>query len=113
MADAFISYAREDKAFVQRLHQALVARGRDAWVDWKDIEFTADWWATIQAGIEEADAFVFVISPARGNREPTGRLADFRCLLFHPWSTLETIQADLKFLGQVLPHVLTPSPSTR
>jgi hypothetical protein len=31
-------------------------------VDWEDIEFTADWWA-IQAGIEEADTFVFIISP--------------------------------------------------
>jgi len=37
-----------------------------------------------------------------------GVVADFRCLLFHPWSTLDTIQADLKFLQQALPHVLTP-----
>lgn len=37
-----------------------------------------------------------------------GIVADFRCLLFHPWSTLEMIQADLEFLEQVLPHVSTP-----
>jgi len=37
-----------------------------------------------------------------------GILADFRCLLFHPWSTLETVRADLAFLEQVLPHVATP-----
>lgn len=35
-------------------------------------------------------------------------VADFRCLLFHPWSTLETIRFDLEFLEQVLPHVATP-----
>jgi anaerobic magnesium-protoporphyrin IX monomethyl ester cyclase len=35
-------------------------------------------------------------------------VADFRCLLFHPWSTLEMIQADVDFLEQVLPHVSTP-----
>jgi anaerobic magnesium-protoporphyrin IX monomethyl ester cyclase len=37
-----------------------------------------------------------------------GIVADFRCLLFHPWSTLEMIQADIEFLEQVLPHVSTP-----
>jgi anaerobic magnesium-protoporphyrin IX monomethyl ester cyclase len=35
-------------------------------------------------------------------------VADFRSLLFHPWSTLETIQADIGFLEQVLPNVPTP-----
>jgi hypothetical protein len=37
-----------------------------------------------------------------------GIVADFRCLLFHPWSTLDTIRADLEFLGGALPYVLTP-----
>jgi hypothetical protein len=40
--------------------------------------------------------------------EHLGLVADFRCLLFHPWSSLETIQADLRFLEQVLPWVATP-----
>jgi anaerobic magnesium-protoporphyrin IX monomethyl ester cyclase len=35
-------------------------------------------------------------------------VADFRCLLFHPWSTLETIQVDLEFLEGALPYVPTP-----
>jgi DNA-binding beta-propeller fold protein YncE len=63
MSDVFISYSRRDKAFVQRLHHALAAEGRDTWVDWEDIEYTEDWWAGIQAGIEKADTFIFVISP--------------------------------------------------
>jgi anaerobic magnesium-protoporphyrin IX monomethyl ester cyclase len=37
-----------------------------------------------------------------------GIVADFRCLLFHPWSTLEMIQADIEFLEQVLPYISTP-----
>jgi len=61
--DVFISYAREDKAFVRRLHQALATQGRDAWVDWEDIPLSADWWREICVGIEGANAFVFVISP--------------------------------------------------
>jgi hypothetical protein len=37
-----------------------------------------------------------------------GVVADFRCLLFHPWSTLDTIAADLEFLERALAHTPTP-----
>ena len=37
MSLSFISYAREDKAFVIRLERALKAAGSTAWVDWQDI----------------------------------------------------------------------------
>ena len=36
-----------------------------------------------------------------------GLVADFFCLMFHPWSTLETIQAELAFLEQVIPQHAT------
>jgi len=48
---------------VQVLNDALVESKYDAWVDWEDIPLTADWWAEIEAGIEGADTFIFVISP--------------------------------------------------
>lgn len=64
MADVFISYSRQDKAFVQALHEALTESQYDVWVDWQDIPLTADWWAEIQQGIDAADTFIFVISPA-------------------------------------------------
>ena len=63
MADVFISYSRKDRDFVRDLHEALAERQRDTWVDWEDIPLTAEWLAEIFAGIEGADAFVFVISP--------------------------------------------------
>ncbi|MEO0986590.1 MAG: TIR domain-containing protein [Cyanobacteria bacterium J06639_14] len=63
MSDVFISYSRKDKTFVQVLHQALSASKYNAWVDWQNIPITADWWAEIEAGIEAADTFIFVISP--------------------------------------------------
>ena len=31
--DVFMSYAREDQAFVRRLCEALAARGKDVWVE--------------------------------------------------------------------------------
>jgi hypothetical protein len=63
MTDVFISYAREDQAFVRDLHEALQACDRDTWVDWEDIPLTADWLAEIYAAIEAADTFIFIISP--------------------------------------------------
>ncbi len=64
MPEVFISYSRKDKDFVRRLHTALEADGRDAWVDWENIPLTADWLEEIYAGIEAANAFAFVISSA-------------------------------------------------
>ncbi|MBI4964111.1 MAG: TIR domain-containing protein [Desulfomonile tiedjei] len=63
MDDIFISYSRKDKAFAARLHEALKARQREAWVDLEDIPPTAEWREKIKAGIEGARAFVFVLSP--------------------------------------------------
>jgi WD40 repeat protein len=63
MVDVFISYSRADKPFVQRLHSALQSRQREVWIDWEDIEYAEDWWQKICAGIESADAFVFIITP--------------------------------------------------
>lgn len=61
--DIFISYSRKDKAFVQLLDAALREIGQDPWVDWDDIKPTEDWWKAIEAGIEGASSFVFLISP--------------------------------------------------
>lgn len=63
MADVFISYSRKDKTFTERLFAALAARGRDAWVDWEGIPYSADWWREICAGIDAAETFLFIISP--------------------------------------------------
>ncbi|HEV3230002.1 MAG TPA: TIR domain-containing protein [Solirubrobacteraceae bacterium] len=64
MPDLFLSYARADTEFVRALHEALVGKGKDAWVDWRDIPPSSDWHEQIEAGIEGADSFVFVVSPA-------------------------------------------------
>ncbi len=62
-ANVFISYSRRNKEFVQQLHSALEATGREVWVDWESIPVAGDWWQEIQLGIELADTFLFVISP--------------------------------------------------
>lgn len=63
MTDIFISYSRRDKELVKKLHAALCKLNRNIWVDWENIPLTADWWKEIEAGIEAAETFIFVISP--------------------------------------------------
>jgi len=59
----FISYSRKDKAFVQKLNDALDNAGVNAWVDWEGIELASDWMETITSAIQGTDAFIFIISP--------------------------------------------------
>jgi hypothetical protein len=59
------------------LHQALAESKYDAWIDWQDIPPTADWWAEIEAGIEAADAFLFVISPDSVTSKVCNREVDY------------------------------------
>jgi WD40 repeat protein len=63
MTDVFISYAREDRKFVQRLHDALATQGRESWVDWEGIPASAKWMAEVRSAIDGADCFCFVVSP--------------------------------------------------
>ncbi|MFN8186253.1 MAG: TIR domain-containing protein [Gaiellales bacterium] len=64
MADVFVSYAREDIDAVRRLHDALVARGMEVWVDWEGIEPSDRWLDSIREAIDGADAVVAIVSPA-------------------------------------------------
>jgi hypothetical protein len=65
MSGVFLSYAREDKLFAQRLHDALSAAGRDpAWdQDHAVVPFSAPYESEIAAAIAGSEKFVFVISP--------------------------------------------------
>jgi WD40 repeat protein len=62
MADVFISYSRKDIAFARRLHEGLIDSELETWIDWQDIPPSSDWMAEVYAAIEQADAFVFIIS---------------------------------------------------
>ncbi|SDC67039.1 WD40 repeat [Cupriavidus sp. YR651] len=59
----FISYSRRNTDFVRRLHEGMVAHGRETWVDWEGIPPTADWMNEIHAAIDAAEAVAFVLSP--------------------------------------------------
>jgi len=67
MAKVFISYSRKDIDFAKRLTAELQKSEFDFWIDWEGIPPTVDWWREIEKGIEEADAFLFLISPDSAN----------------------------------------------
>jgi TIR domain-containing protein/WD40 domain-containing protein len=63
MAKVFISYSRKDIVSAKRLTAELQKCELDFWIDWEGIPPTVDWWKEIEKGIEEADIFLFLISP--------------------------------------------------
>jgi hypothetical protein len=62
--EVFISYSRVDRTIADDLDRGLRAAGKRTWIDRSDLKPTDDWWRAIKAGIEAADNFLFVISPA-------------------------------------------------
>ena len=62
MSHIFISYSRKDLDFAQKIVDALAEDDLDTWIDWKNIPPSVGWEDEIFRGIEEADAFLFLIS---------------------------------------------------
>lgn len=62
MARIFVSYSRKNKDFCRHLTDELQKRDMDFWVDWEGIPPTVDWMKEIEKGIEEADAFLAIVS---------------------------------------------------
>jgi formylglycine-generating enzyme required for sulfatase activity len=63
MARIFVSYSRKNKDFCKLLTDELQKRDFDFWVDWEGIPPTVDWMNEIEKGVEEADAFLAIVSP--------------------------------------------------
>lgn len=64
MAKIFISYSRKDIEFAKKLTGELTKSDLDFWVDWEGIPPTVDWMKEIEKGIEEADTFLAIVTPA-------------------------------------------------
>src|SRR5512134_212617 len=63
MAKLFVSYSRRDSVTARRLIEAFRSIEQDVWVDWESIPPAVDWLEQIFRGIEDSDAFLFLISP--------------------------------------------------
>lgn len=59
----FISYSRKDLENVDWIARQLAAGGFELWIDRRDIPGGVDWSDTIATAINEAEAFILMISP--------------------------------------------------
>jgi hypothetical protein len=64
----FISYARADSPFVERLCAELEARNLQIWLDVKDIKVGDSIVSRIEDGIRDSDVFCLILSPASSSR---------------------------------------------
>ncbi len=63
LTDVFITYSRKDTELVDRFDRALQKHLVTTWLDRRDIEKGREYDEEIQHGIENADSFIFLISP--------------------------------------------------
>lgn len=63
MAKLFVSYSRKDSGTARKLIEAFKSIQQEVWVDWEAIPPAVDWLEQIFQGIEESDAFIFLLSP--------------------------------------------------
>ena len=63
MAKLFVSYSRKDSVAARNLIESFRSIEQDVWVDWESIPPAVDWLEQIFRGIEESDAFIFLVSP--------------------------------------------------
>jgi tetratricopeptide (TPR) repeat protein len=62
-ADVFVSYAREDLAFVRRLRRVLESADLHPWIDVEGMYGGEEFWPEICKAIDAAAAFLFVMTP--------------------------------------------------
>jgi WD40 repeat protein len=63
MTGIFISYSRKDSVIARKLMEEFKTIDLDVWVDWEDIPPAVDWLDQVLQGIEQADVFIFLVSP--------------------------------------------------
>jgi tetratricopeptide (TPR) repeat protein len=64
MSKLFVSHSSQDDGFVRQLQQALGDLGQEVWIDSRQLRGGDPLWTEIQKAIDEASAYVVVVSPA-------------------------------------------------
>ena len=64
VADVFVSYSRRASEFVSRMVESIERRGKEVWLDTEGLVDAEVFPPAIRRAIEQADTFLFVITPA-------------------------------------------------
>jgi WD40 repeat protein len=62
--EVFVSYSRKDSDFARQLNAQLLKAGKTTWFDQESIDTGAEFEKTLFEGIDSADNFLFILSPA-------------------------------------------------
>ena len=104
MPKAFVSYAREDKPFVdQHLKPVLTALHIDLWVDADKLSGAERWQETIERALPECDYF-FVVVTAAGAASPAVR-GEVEWILKHRDGRLIPLLAERTRLDGIHPEL--------
>lgn len=71
MKHVFISYIRENKQAVDKLHQELESRGVEVWLDRRDLGTGSRWKRKIREAIQQGAFFIACFSKEYHGREKT------------------------------------------
>src|SRR5277367_4534310 len=71
--DAFVSYSHFNRDFIVQLQSELRRFGKSIWVDESDIPSGSRWEEVLKVAIENADSFIFAISPQAAASEQCNR----------------------------------------
>lgn len=63
MSQIFISFSEKDINFAEKIVRALTRKKLDIWIDWRNTIKEKEWLERINHGIDDADVFLFLISP--------------------------------------------------
>ena len=103
MKIVFISYSRRDQVFARRVFERLEGEQINSWADWEGIPYSAEWWEEIKKGIEAAENFVCILSPAYISSEFCNKeLAYARSLNKR---VIPVVRRELRDRGQFLPDI--------
>jgi len=95
-ANIFVSYSRNDAAFVDRLEAGLIERGFSPKIDRSDIYAFEDWWKRIEDLIVKADTIVFGLSPDALSSDICKKEVEFAASLKKRFAPIVCRQVDAK-----------------
>ena len=99
----FISYSRNDKAFVESLHSDLSQLGHDVWMDQRLVG-GQDWWDEILRNIRQCDLFVLALSPKSIESEACLLELKYASTVLRPFLPAMVLPTDPNFLPPEIAH---------
>jgi hypothetical protein len=101
MKQAFISYARRDREFAEKLRDDLEFRGLSTWIDLEDIPAASQWATKIEQAILECPYFLLLLSPHSVSSEYVRR--EYQFAVLHSKTVIPVVLTDCEIPQDIAP----------